>query len=258
MSALQRTRLSQLFDLTGTVAIITDGALGIGQAIAFRLAEAGASVMIADVNLEAAHDTVQQIQVRGGIARATQADASRASDAKRLVEETVRAFGRLDILTNSTTVYPFATALEATEALWDKTEDITFKGLFFYSQAAAQEMVREGHAGTIINIASPTGALQHYDASKAGVVTITAALALELGPLNIRVNAIVPGSIRSPDMAGISPTDERYRATVARIPLRRLGVPDDIATVALFLASSGAEYMTGSIVAVDGGGFQQV
>ena len=257
MSALQRTRLSQLFDLTGTVAIITDGALGIGQAIAFRLAEAGAWVMIADVNLEAAHDTLQQIRVEAGLS-AIQADASRASDAKRLVEETVRAFGRLDILTNSTTVYPFATALEATEALWDKTEDITFKGLFFYSQAAAQEMVREGHAGTIINIASPTGTLQHYDASKAGVVTITAALALELGPLNIRVNAIVPGSIRSPDVAGISPTDERYRATVARIPLRRLGVPDDIATVAVFLASSGAEYMTGSVVAVDGGGFQQV
>ncbi len=257
MTAPQRASVSQLLDLTGKVAIITDGALGIGQAIAFRLAEAGASVMIADVNLEAAHDTVMQIQLRGGKAKATQADASRASDAKRTVEETVQALGRLDILMNTATAYPFAPVLEVTEALWDKTADITFKGLFFYSQAAAQEIIREDHAGKIINVASPTGKVQHYDASKAGVVTITAALALEFGPRNISVNAIAPGSIRPPDVAGVSPLDERYRAFVARIPLRRLGHPDDMAKVALFLASSASDYMTGTVVAVDGGGFQQ-
>jgi 2-deoxy-D-gluconate 3-dehydrogenase len=257
MKAPQRTIVSQLFDLAGKVAIITDGALGIGEAIAFRLAEAGASVMIADVNLEAAQDTAKQIQVRGGKAKATQADASKVSDAKRTVEETVQALGRLDILTNTPLVYPFAPALEVTEALWNETLDITFKGLFFYSQAAAQEMVHEGHAGKIINVASPTGNSQHYDASKAGVVTITGALALEFGPRNISVNAIAPGSVQTPDVAGVSPSDERYREFVAHIPMRRVGVPDDIAKVALFLASSASDYMTGSVVAVDGGGFQQ-
>jgi 2-dehydro-3-deoxy-D-gluconate 5-dehydrogenase len=258
MTPLQRTSISQLFDLTGKVAIVTDGALGIGQAIACRLAEAGASVMIADVNLEAAQDTAKQIQVRGGMAKVTQADASSVRDAKRTVEETVQALGRLDILTNTPLVYPIATALEVTEALWDKALDITFKGLFFYSQAAAQEIVHEGHAGKIINVASPTGHLQHFDASKAGVVTITGALALEFGPHNISVNAIAPGGVRTPDVAGVSPSDERYREFVAHIPLRRMGGPDDIANVALFLASSASDYMTGTVVAVDGGGFQSM
>jgi NAD(P)-dependent dehydrogenase (short-subunit alcohol dehydrogenase family) len=117
MTPPQRSSISELFDLSSKVAIVTDGALGIGQAIAFRLAEAGASVMIADVNLEAAQDTAKQIQVRGGMAKATQADASSVRDAKRAVEETVQALGRLDILTNTPLVYPIAPALEVTEAL---------------------------------------------------------------------------------------------------------------------------------------------
>jgi 2-dehydro-3-deoxy-D-gluconate 5-dehydrogenase len=136
--------------------------------------------------------------------------------------------------------------------------NITFKGLFFYSQAAAQEIVHEGHAGKIINVASPTGHLQHFDVSKAGVVTITGALALEFGPRNIHVNAIAPGGVRTPDVASVSPSDERYREFVAHIPLRRMGGPDEIANVALFLASSASDYMTGSVVAVDGGGFQSM
>ncbi len=261
MTVQQNPSITQLFDLTGKVAIVTGGAMGIGQGIAYRLAEAGAAVMITDVNLEAAEATVKQIRSKGGKAEAMKADASSVADAKRAVQETVRAFGRLDILVNNAGIYPFAPALEVTEALWDRVVDINLKGLFFYTQAAAQEIINEGHAGKIINLASidalhPTGNLVHYDASKGGVVMVTKALALEFGPRNICINAIAPGGIQTPGSSSPSATDEMVQAFTAGIPLRRMGVPDDIAKVALFLASGASDYMTGSVVVVDGGFLQ--
>lgn len=257
----QQHSIADLFNLTGKVAIVTGGAMGIGQGIALRLAEAGASVMITDVNLEAAQATVTQIRTAGGKAEAVKADAASVADAKRAVEETARAFGRLDLLVNNAGIYPFAPALEVTEALWDKVLDINLKGLFFTAQAAAQEMLREGHGGKIVNIASidalhPTGTLVHYDASKGGVVMVTKALALELGPHHILVNAIAPGAIQTPGASSPAMTEEMTQAFTARIPLRRMGIPDDIAKVVLFLASSAADYMTGSVVVVDGGFLQ--
>ncbi len=261
MTVRQKQSIAQLFDLRGKVALVTGAAMGIGQGIAFRLAEAGAAVMIADINLPAAEDTVSQIRAEGGKVQAIKADTSSVADAKRTVQETVRAFGRLDILVNNAGVYPFAPALEVTEALWDKVVDINLKGLFFYTQAAAQEMVNEGHTGKIINMASidalhPTGNLVHYDASKGGVVMVTKALALEFGPRGISINAIAPGGIQTPGASSPSASDEMIQAFAARIPLRRMGVPDDIAKVALFLASSASDYMTGSVVVVDGGFLQ--
>jgi 2-deoxy-D-gluconate 3-dehydrogenase len=261
MTAQQNSSIAQLFDLTGKAAIVTGGAMGIGQGIAFRLAEAGAAVMIADVNLEAAEDTASQIRGRGGKAKAIKADASSVADAGRTVQETVRAFGRLDILVNNAGIYPFSPALEVTETLWDKVLSINLKGVFFYTQAAAQEMINEGHAGKIINIASidalhPTGNLVHYDSSKGGVVMLTKSLALEFGPRNITINAIAPGGIQTPGASGSTTSDEMIQAFTARIPLRRMGIPDDIAKVALFLASSASDYMTGSLLVVDGGFLQ--
>jgi 2-dehydro-3-deoxy-D-gluconate 5-dehydrogenase len=261
MTTQQNPSIAQLFDLTGKAAIVTGGAMGIGQGIALRLAEAGAGVMITDINLEAATNTVNQIRSKGGKAEAIKADASSVADAKRTVQETVRAFGRLDIIVNNAGIYPFAPALQMTEELWDKVLDINLKGLFFYSQAAAQEMMNEGHGGKIINIASidalhPTGNLVHYDASKGGVVMVTKALALELGPHNITVNAIAPGGIQTPGASGPVTSDEFLQAFIARIPLRRIGVPDDIAKVVFFLASGASDYMTGSLVVADGGVLQ--
>ena len=261
MTTQQNPSIAQLFDLTGKAAIVTGGAMGIGQGIALRLAEAGAGVLITDINLEAANNTVNQIRSKGGKAEAIKADASSVADAKRTVQETVRAFGRLDIIVNNAGIYPFAPALQMTEELWDKVLDINLKGLFFYSQAAAQEMMNEGHGGKIINIASidalhPTGNLVHYDASKGGVVMVTKALALELGPHNIMVNAIAPGGIQTPGASGPVTSDEFLQAFISRIPLRRVGVPDDIAKVVFFLASGASDYMTGSLVVVDGGVLQ--
>ncbi len=258
--------IGQLFDLTGKGAIVTGGAMGIGQAIALRLAEAGASVMIADIDLEAASQTVEQIETRGGKAQAISADASSAADAKKVVKAIVDAFGRLDILVNNAGIYPFSPALQMSEEMWDKVLNINLKGLFFYSQAAAQEMIKAGHGGKIINMASidalhPTGELAHYDASKGGVVMLTKALALELAPHNILVNAVAPGGIMTPGaqaqsaalLASGRTIEELIESFTARLPLRRMGEPDDIAKVVFFLASPAADYMTGSLVLADGG-----
>jgi len=241
--------------------------MGIGQAISCRLAEAGASVTITDIDLEAASQTVEQIKAKGGKAQAIQADARSTADAKKVVQAIVEAFGSLDILVNNAGVYPFSPALQTSEELWNKVHNINLKGVFFYSQAGAREMIRAGHGGKIINIASidalhPYGGVAHYSASKAGVVMLTKALALELAPHNILVNAIAPGGIETPGTKAARATlavssgiteESIIEGFVARLPLHRMGEPDDVAKVVLYLASATADYMTGSLVLVDGG-----
>ena len=246
---------------------MTGGALGIGQATAFRLAEAGASVMITDISLEAANQTVEQIKASGGKAQAIRADAGSVADANNVVQLTVESFGSLDILVNNAGLYPLSPILEVSERMWNRTHDVNLKGLFFYCQAAARQMIKGGRGGKIINIASidalhPNAHVAHYCASKGGVVMLTKALALELAPYGILVNDIAPGSIVTPGrnqairamLSGgegtIKEVDKRF---ISRVPLRRIGEPDDIAKVVLFLASAAADYMTGSLVLVDGG-----
>lgn len=254
--------ITQLFDLTGKGAIVTGAGMGIGQGIALRLAEAGASVLVVDINPEAAAETVRQILAKDGIAFAIQADAAKPADAERVALEAVNRFGRLDILVNNAGIFPFSPALQTTEALWDKVLDVNLKGVFFYTQAAAKRMVAAGQGGRIVNIASidalhPTGNLVHYDASKGGVVMATKSLALEFGQYGITVNAIAPGAINTPGAsagtAGVEVTEELLKSFLVRIPLGRQGVPDDIAKAALFLSSEAAAYITGSLLVVDGG-----
>jgi 2-deoxy-D-gluconate 3-dehydrogenase len=266
MEAAAMQSVHELFNLQGKCAIVTGGAMGIGQGIAFRLAEAGASVMIADVNTEAARKTAAEIKKRDGKAEAIRADASSISDAGKVAQAAMEAFGSLDILVNNAGIFPFSPALELTEALWQKVMDVNLKGAFFYAQAAARQMINFGRGGRIINIASidalhPTGNLAHYDASKGGLVMLTKSLALEFAPYNILVNAIAPGSIRTPGAesqmvaaasAGIS-LEELSKTFMARLPLKRMGEPDDIAKVVLFFASAAADYITGSLLVVDGG-----
>lgn len=259
--------IAEIFDLKEKAAIVTGGGMGIGEAIALRLGEAGASIMIADISLEAANKVADQIKSRGGKAAAIYADTSNANDARKVAQATVDTFGRLDILVNNAGIYPFSPALQTTEALWDKVLGINLKGVFFFAQAAAQQMIQAGHGGKIVNIASidglhPTGNLAHYDASKGGVVMLTKALAFEFGQHHIHVNAIAPGGIQTPGgqaqsaavlMATSMPSEELTKAFTAKIPLGRMGEPDDIAKVVLFLASSASDYMTGSLIVVDGG-----
>lgn len=258
--------IRDLFDFSGKGAVVTGGATGIGKAIAFRLAEAGASVMIADVDLQAASRTAEEIRGAGGKAQAVEADASSTSDARKLAEDAIQTLGRLDILVNNAGVYPPSAVLDMSEEAWDTVLNTNLKGLFFCSQAAAKQMIQAGHGGKIINIASlealhPTVQLAHYDASKGGVLMTTKALALELAPYGILVNAIAPGIIRTPGLevllSTLIPTggtfEEMAEMFSPRVPLSRIGKPDDVAKVVLFLASKAADYMTGTMIVVDGG-----
>ena len=279
--------IAQLFDLTGKSAIVTGGAMGIGQAIAFRLAEAGAKVMIADIDQKAANQTLNHINTSGGKAKVIRADITREADAKSIIQATIEAFGRLDILVNNAGIYPASPVMQITEDMWDKVLNTNLKGVFLCCQAAAQEMIKAGNGGKIINIAStgsiqPTGVMAHYDASKGGTMMLTKALALELAPHNIQVNAVAPGTIRTPgqvreielgvtnslNVSGLEQNKPStdisgeqmqeivegvYSQLAAGLPMKRVGEPDDIARVVLFLASNAANYMTGTLLLVDGG-----
>ncbi len=251
--------IAQLFDLTGKGAIVTGGAIGIGQGIAFRLAEAGAQVMIADLNLEAARQCAQQIKDRGGKAQAVRADARLASDAARVVQATVEAFGSLDILVNNAGIYPRSPALEISEEQWTGVINTNLNGTFFYSQAAARQMVKAGRGGRIINLASVVAffaaeTASHYAASKAAVVSMTKSLAKEFAPHHILVNAVAPGAILSPGTKALMSNPQPGSAT-SQMPefLGRWGEPDDIAKMVLVLASGASDFMTGTVVVVDAG-----
>lgn len=259
--------IAQLFDLTGKGAIVTGGAMGIGKVIASRLAEAGASVMITDIDLESANQAAEEIKSAGGKVQAMHADASSGDDAKRVVQKTAGVFGGLDILVNNAGIYPFSPVLNTTEELWSKVIDTNLKGVFLYSQAAAQAMEKAESGGRIVNIASgeafrPTGMCAHYSASKGGVHMLTKALALELAPMKITVNAIAPGGIMTPGTGGVRKTlkeetgaepDEVIAEFLKRVPVGRMGEPDDIAKTVLFLVSGAADYICGETIVVDGG-----
>jgi 2-dehydro-3-deoxy-D-gluconate 5-dehydrogenase len=265
------SRIQQQFDLDGKVAIVTGGARGIGKGIATILAGAGANVMLADVNMEGANETVKEIRAAGGKAAAVRADVTVVADASKLVEATVKEFGRLDILVNNAGYSQIVPFLDVTEALYDRTLDINLKGMFFCSQAAAREMIREGKGGKIINIASlaaylPTNPQTHYSASKGGAVSLTKAMARELVSHGILVNAVVPGGVNTP--GGLETLDELVRirgplseeeteavllSFVPKILVNRVAEPEEIGNVVLFLASPASNYVVGTVIVVDGG-----
>ncbi|MFO8101333.1 MAG: SDR family oxidoreductase [Dehalococcoidia bacterium] len=259
--------ISELFDLSGKAALVTGGATGIGQAISRRLAEAGASVMVADINIEAANETAKEINRNECSAQSCHADASQAAHATQSVQDTIKEFGHIDILVNNAGVYPASPFMETTKALWDKVLNLNLGGPFLFSQAAAQAMIEAGNGGKIINMASvdgirPTGYMAHYNSSKGGLIMLTKALALELAPHHILVNAIAPGGIvtagtiqTGEEMTRITgKTLEEFATEMGgRMPLGRMGEPDEVARVVLFLASKASDYITGDTIVVDGG-----
>ena len=259
--------IAQLFDLSGKGAVVTGGAMGIGRGIAYRLAEAGAGVMIADLDLNVATQAVEKIKSRGGKAQAIKADVRSAADAEKVAQATVDAFGSLDILVNNAGIYPSAGFLDTTEEIWDRVLSINLKGVFLYSQAAARVMIKAGHGGRIINMASidavkTTGGHPHYSVSKSGVVMLTKVMALELGPYKILVNAVAPGVTETPGaIAKVASIGKAKGITIEQVaqdflqhvPIGRLAGPDDVAKVVLFLASGAADYITGELIVADGG-----
>ncbi len=253
------------FDLAGKNAVVTGGAMGIGFGIAKRLAEAGANVLIADLDGDIAQAAAKKLASGPGKAAAMQANVAEEGIGERIVSKCVELFGSIDILVNNAGIYPISPVLQMTSDFLDKVYKINLKGLIFVSKAAAARMLDQGKGGKIINIASIDAfhpsmvGLAAYEASKGGVVMFTKGLALELAPHGIMVNSIAPGGIQtegtSKQLVGMTEaqTNEMMKAFTARIPLRRMGTPDDIGKVAVFLASSASDYMTGETVIVDGG-----
>lgn len=255
------------FDLTGRAAIVTGGAMGIGFGIASRLRGAGADVAIVDINESAAVAAVDRLDAVPGPGRtiAVRCDVSDPASAASAVQATVAAFGSIDILVNNAGVYPVATLPEVTPELIQRILGINVAGVVLMTQAATAAMGEAG--GAVVNIASMDAyhpsfpGLATYGASKGAVVSITKHHALELASRKIRVNAIAPGGIMtegaaaSSDGGGLSEEERQAieAAMVAKIPVGRFGDPDDIAPVAVFLASDAARYITGETVLVDGG-----
>ena len=253
------------FDLNGKSAIVTGGAMGIGFGICKRFVQAGANVLLADVVGSAAEAAAEKLQGSRGKAFAIQADVSADDVGERIVSKCMELFGSVDILVNNAGIYPISPILQMTPDFFDKVYRINLKGLVFISRAAGAKMVERGKGGKIINISSidafhPTSVgLGAYDTSKGGVTMFTKSLALELAPHRITVNSIAPGGIAtegtSKPLAGMTEeqTNQMMKAFLARIPLARMGAPDDIGKVALFLASSASDYITGQTIIVDGG-----
>jgi 2-deoxy-D-gluconate 3-dehydrogenase len=256
-----------MFSVTGKNAVVTGAAAGIGFGISKRLAESGANVLLVDVNEDALVAASKKLGgLPGRVAIAT-LDISDARSGAVMVQRCVEVFGSLDVLVNNAGIFPQVPMMKMTPELFDKVYRVNLRGLAFASQAAARQMVDQKKPGSIINIGSIDSVhpsmvgLAAYDASKGGVLMFTRNFALEVAPQGIRVNAILPGGIATEGTAapleGSGMSAEEMKAMMAqftqRIPMKRMGVPDDIAKVAVFLASSAADYMTGASIVVDGG-----
>ena len=253
--------------LTDKVALITGGGRGIGQAMALRLAQEGAHVVAADVDSTLAEDTAQKVAAMGRKSLALQVDVTRRTDIDRMVQRSVEAMGRIDILMNNAGVIRFQDILDITEADWDFVCNVNLKGAFFVMQVVARQMVRQGTGGKIVNTASVSGKqpepfFVHYGVSKAGVISMTRSAAVALGPHHINVNAICPGStVTTMHLTVTHALAERNNITVeemikrreAVLPTGRRNRPEDIAAMAAFLASPDADNITGQAYNVDGG-----
>jgi len=247
-------------NLKGKVAVVTGARRGMGRTHALALAKAGAKVAVADISLEECQRVVEEIAKQGGEAMAIKCDVSKKKEVDEMVKKIVKEFGKIDILVNNAGIAQFVPFLEMTEEEWDRTLDINLKGYFLCAQACVKEMAKQ-KSGVIVNIASVAMGQQgvgmsnivHYCASKGGIAGMTEALAVELAPYNIRVNAISPGMIETPMISSIKQDSKTVEAMLAKVPMRRVGKPEEVSNLVLFLASEVSSYMTGSTVIIDGG-----
>jgi NAD(P)-dependent dehydrogenase (short-subunit alcohol dehydrogenase family) len=257
--------------LENKVALVTGGASGIGRASALVFAREGASVVVSDLNVAGSGDTVQEIVAAGGTAIAIAGDVSDTSDAKRMVESTVEAYGSIDVVLNSAGVISDTAILgdavpedrfERTAALYDRVLEVNLRGTYLICWLAIQQM-RENGGGSIINISSINGVVgapiglgsgfDPYVPSKGGVVQLTKNLAIQYGRDSIRVNCICPGHVRTNLIRSITDNPQITERLEERYPLGRFAEPEEIANAALFLASDESSFVTGAPMLVDGG-----
>jgi len=262
------TPLEQLVSLQGRTAVITGGAIGIGYAVAQRLAEAGAQIVIGD--LSGAEQAADKIAGDYGVRTAgVHLDVTDTGSVQSCAETVMELFGSIDVWVNNAGVYPSTSVLEMADDDWDRVHSVNVRGAFVGAREAARHMVAAGHGGVIINMASiaafrAAGAgIVHYTSSKHALHGLTKGLAVELGPLGIRVLTVAPtmveteGILASADALRAAGNADAFDSFAARMPLRRLGQPDDVARVVLFAVSDLAAFMTGSALLVDAGDLAQ-
>jgi len=250
-------------DLEGRVAIVTGSGRGIGRAIALSFAENGANVVVnCYTRVSEGMDVATEIEELGRKSLFVKANVTDSEQVNEMMRQAIKTFGRIDILANNAGINVLIEGRvpihDFSEADWDRIIDVDLKGVFLCSKAAAQQMIKQG-GGKIINISSVAGIVplrnqSAYVAAKAGVINLTRAMALELAPHGINVNAIAPGSTLTEATKVLFYSDpEKAEKTLSHIPLKRPAEPKDIANAALFLASEDANYITGSVLVVDGG-----
>jgi NAD(P)-dependent dehydrogenase (short-subunit alcohol dehydrogenase family) len=240
------------------VAIVTGAGQGIGRAISMGLAREGAKIVVADINRQGAEAVAAELEQAGAQSLACQADVSKVDPVEQLKDEALHRFGRIDILVNNAGIYPVCPITEMTAEVWDRVIDTNLGGNFLCSRAVVPHM-RSGNGGRIICVSSTVGYRgakkgTHYAASKAGIIGFVKALARELAPDGITVNAICPGITDTAQPRGHR-TEEELFSLASTIPLGRIGQPEDMVGPVLFLASDAASYITGQALMVTGGSF---
>jgi len=238
--------------LKNKTAIVTGSRRGIGHGIVLALAKEGCNVVVSDIIKEDCEKVVKEIEKLGVKGLAVKCDVTKRAEVDNLISEAVKKFGKLDILVNNAGIYPYVQFENMKEEDWDKVMNINLKSVFFCCQSALKVMEPGSKIVSISSIAALIGfpSLTHYCASKGGINSMTRALALELAAKKINVNAVAPGAIDTP---GAKSTEDIKKQTIAGIPMKRMGTPEDIGNAVVFLASDKADYITGQTIVVDGG-----
>jgi len=264
--ALDSVPINELVSLVNKRAIVTGGARGIGFAICRRLVEAGASLLVADIDALAAQETTDSLRGLGFKVHFIQCDVSKDEEVRDMVNFATKKMGGVDILVNNAGIYPRIPLLEMTSSKFEQVISVNLTSTFLCSRYSSMKMIEQGTGGCIINIASiealhpsSTG-MSAYDSSKAGVLMLTKSMAKELGQHNIRVNAVAPGAIKTRGLlshvTGPSEKKEQLKELkrfMARMVLGHMGDADDVARVVLFLTTDLSSYVTGDLIVVDGG-----
>ena len=247
------------FSLKDQVGIVTGGGQGLGKSFCHAFAEAGADVVVAELNSATGPETAAEIRAKGRQALFVETDVTRLHSVRSMVDRALDRFGKIDFLMNNAGIVHWEPAETVAESDWRKVFEVNLDGLFFCCQAVARPMI-ERRAGRIINIASMSGDIVNYpqpqasyNTSKAAVIHLTRSLASEWAPHNIRVNAIAPGYMRTA-MTERFLDDPAYGGIwIKAIPMKRPGIPEDLCPAAVFLASEASSYMTGTTITIDGG-----
>ena len=247
------------FSLEGQVGIVTGAGQGLGKVFALSFAQAGADIVVAEINPETGPQTVAEVQALGRRALYVETDVRRRESAEAMAAAALAEYGRIDFLMNNAGITKWCAAENVPEGDWLDVVDVNLNGLFYCCQAVARHMI-ERRSGRIINIASMSGTIVNrpqpqasYNATKAAVIHLTKSLAAEWAPYNVRVNAIAPGYMDTPMARPFFDNPEYGRVWIDAIPMKRPGKPEELAPVAVLLASEASSYMTGATVVIDGG-----